>query len=111
MSRRRAAEAELAGRVSFHLRDFRHETGRYDRVVSVGALERVGAAGYGAFFARLREVLADDGVAVVHAVGRADAPRGAEPALAARAPLRRRRIPLARSPRAPRPSPSSGSGL
>src|SRR5262249_35112114 len=35
-ARRRAAEAGLAGGVSFHRRDLRHETGRYDRVVSVG---------------------------------------------------------------------------
>jgi cyclopropane-fatty-acyl-phospholipid synthase len=83
VSRRRASEAALAGRVSFHMRDLGRETGRYDRVVSVGALEHVGASGYGAFFARLREVLADDGVAVVHGVGRADAPGASLPWLCA----------------------------
>lgn len=85
VARRRAAEAELAGRVSFHRRDFLHETGRYDRVLSVGALEHVGPAGYRAFFRRLRAILAEDGVAVVCSIGRADEPGPTLPWL--RAPI------------------------
>jgi cyclopropane-fatty-acyl-phospholipid synthase len=74
VSRRRAVEAKLAGRVAFHQRDFREESGRYDRVVSVGLLEHVGAARYDAFFTKIAALLDEDGVAVLHAIGRMDGP-------------------------------------
>ena len=32
----------LGDRVSFYLRDYREETGQYDRIVSVGMFEHVG---------------------------------------------------------------------
>jgi cyclopropane-fatty-acyl-phospholipid synthase len=78
VARRRAAEQDVAGQATFHLRGLDRETGRYDRVVSIGGLPR-SPAGQGAFFARLREVLAEDGVAVVHGVGRAGGADGALP--------------------------------
>jgi len=37
MSRARAKQAGLSARAHFELRDYRHETGRYDRIVSVEA--------------------------------------------------------------------------
>jgi cyclopropane-fatty-acyl-phospholipid synthase len=74
VSRRRAVEAKLAGRVAFHQRDFREESGRYDRVVSVGMFEHVGAAHYGAFFEKIAALLDEEGVAVLHAIGRMDGP-------------------------------------
>ena len=73
-SRARAEREGQGQRVRFHLRDFREEAGRYDRIVSVGMFEHVGVANYGAFFARLRALLADDGVAVLHAIGRMSGP-------------------------------------
>ena len=45
-----AAEAGLADRVRFELRDYRLEQQRYDRVVSVGMFEHVGVGQYRAFF-------------------------------------------------------------
>ena len=71
---RRAASAGLAERARFHLRDYREETGRYDRIVSVGMFEHVGVSHYPAFFAKVRELLADDGVAVLHSIGRMNGP-------------------------------------
>ncbi len=50
LSSRRAQEAGLADRVRFHLRDYRDETGRYDRIVSVGMFEHVGRGNYKEFF-------------------------------------------------------------
>lgn len=79
VARRRALDAELDRRVRFHLRDFRDEAGRYDRVVSVGMLEHVGAAQYADFFRKIHEVLADDGVAVVHSMGRMHGPGATNP--------------------------------
>jgi cyclopropane-fatty-acyl-phospholipid synthase len=82
VARRRALEAELTRRVSFHLRDFRDESGRYDRVVSVGLLEHVDRAHYDALFRKIREVLTDDGVAVIHSVGRRSEPEALNPWIA-----------------------------
>ncbi len=79
IANRRAAAAGLADRVKFHLRDYREETGTYDRVVSVGMFEHVGIVHYGAFFDGLKRLLADDGVALVHAIGRADGPGSTNP--------------------------------
>jgi cyclopropane-fatty-acyl-phospholipid synthase len=74
LSSARPTAAGLAERVRFHLRDYREETGRYDRIVSVGMFEHVGKRNYAEFFARLRELLTDDGVALVHSIGNSDTP-------------------------------------
>ncbi|MCW5731199.1 MAG: class I SAM-dependent methyltransferase [Alphaproteobacteria bacterium] len=74
VSNRRAAERGLAGRVRFELKDYRLEQGRYDRIVSVGMFEHVGIGHYGEFFRKLHGLLAEDGVALLHTIGRADGP-------------------------------------
>ena len=79
VARHRAAAAGLSERVRFHLRDYREEREQYDRVVSVGMFEHVGVNQYGAFFAKLKELLAPDGVALVHAIGRMDGPAATNP--------------------------------
>ena len=76
---RRAAAAGLADRVRFHLRDYREERGQYDRIVSVGMFEHVGVNHYRAFFARLQALLAPDGVALLHSIGRMDGPGSTHP--------------------------------
>jgi cyclopropane-fatty-acyl-phospholipid synthase len=79
VSQHRAAAAGLADRVSFHLRDYREETGQYDRIVSVGMFEHVGVNHYPAFFTKLKALLAPDGVALLHAIGRMDGPGTTNP--------------------------------
>ncbi|MGE0256116.1 MAG: class I SAM-dependent methyltransferase [Alphaproteobacteria bacterium] len=74
VSNERAAAAGLGGRVRFALRDYREETGRYDRIVSVGMFEHVGAGHYDEYFARLRDLLTDDGVCLLHSIGRMEPP-------------------------------------
>jgi cyclopropane-fatty-acyl-phospholipid synthase len=74
VARARADAAGLAGRVHFVERDYRKETGVYDRIVSVGMFEHVGVTHYSQFFRTLGERLAPDGVALIHAIGRADPP-------------------------------------
>jgi cyclopropane-fatty-acyl-phospholipid synthase len=76
---RRAAAAGLGERVRFHLRDYREEPGRYDRIVSVGMFEHVGVNHYRAFFERLQTLLAPDGVALLHSIGRMDGPGSTSP--------------------------------
>jgi len=70
----RAEQAALASEVRFRLEDYRALTGHYDRIVSVGMFEHVGTPFYPTFFAKISEILAPDGVAVVHAIGSRDGP-------------------------------------
>jgi cyclopropane-fatty-acyl-phospholipid synthase len=76
---RRAAAAGLSDRVRFHLRDYREEVGQYDRIVSVGMFEHVGVIHYAAFFGKLKSLLAPDGVALLHSIGRKDGPGSTNP--------------------------------
>ena len=75
----RAAAAGLADRVRFRLQDYRDVTGTYDRVVSVGMFEHVGVNHYGEFFAALRRSLSEDGVALLHSIGRSSGPGSTNP--------------------------------
>jgi cyclopropane-fatty-acyl-phospholipid synthase len=75
----RAERLGLADKVSFHLRDFREETGTYDRIVSVGMFEHVGVPQFPAFFRKVHDLLAPDGVTLLHTIGRADGPGSTNP--------------------------------
>ena len=74
VAQRRANERHLAGRAVFHALDYRDMTGTFDRIVSVGMFEHVGINFYDAFFTKCAELLADDGVMVLHAIGRSNGP-------------------------------------
>jgi cyclopropane-fatty-acyl-phospholipid synthase len=74
LARARAHAAGLDDRVTFELTDYRSVRRRFDRVVSVGMMEHVGAVNYDAFFGVVRGCLADDGVALIHHIGRSDGP-------------------------------------
>jgi cyclopropane-fatty-acyl-phospholipid synthase len=75
----RAKAAGLAGKVRFHLRDYRQESGRYDRIVSVGMFEHVGVPHYREYFEKVRDLLTDDGVMLLHSIGRTGPPYGPNP--------------------------------
>jgi cyclopropane-fatty-acyl-phospholipid synthase len=79
VAERRAREAGLDGRVRYNLTDWRDVQGPFDRIVSVGMFEHVGVPHYKAFFQRLADLLTDDGVAVLHSIGRADGPGATNP--------------------------------
>ena len=74
VARRRAERAGVSDRVRFELLDYRDVDQRFDRIVSVGMLEHVGRPNYNTYFAKVSELLADDGVALIHSIGRADGP-------------------------------------
>jgi len=74
MANARAQASGLADRCRFELADYRAITGPFDRVVSVGMFEHVGVKYYDAFFAKLRDLMAPDGVALLHTIGRSDGP-------------------------------------
>ena len=74
VARRRAEEAGVADRVKFELIDYRTLTGHFDRIVSVGMFEHVGVPDFRTYFRRVRELLTDDGVALIHTIGRMGPP-------------------------------------
>jgi cyclopropane-fatty-acyl-phospholipid synthase len=74
VARRRAEEAGVADRVRFELIDYRQVTGRFDRIVSVGMFEHAGPPHYRAFFQKCRDLLAEDGVMLLHTIGRMGGP-------------------------------------
>jgi cyclopropane-fatty-acyl-phospholipid synthase len=74
LSRERAQKAGLSERCRFELVDYRSLAGTFDRIVSVGMFEHVGVPYYPAFFAKIRDLLNDDGVALLHSIGRSDGP-------------------------------------
>ena len=79
MANDRAIMAGLSQRCRFALQDYRQVDGTFDRIVSVGMFEHVGAQYYDTFFTRVRELLAPDGVALLHFIGRADGPSATNP--------------------------------
>jgi cyclopropane-fatty-acyl-phospholipid synthase len=79
VSNRRAREAGLDGRLRFELQDYRQVAARYDRIVSVGMFEHVGAAHHVQFFRKAKEMLAEDGVMLLHSIGRMEPPGGTNP--------------------------------
>ena len=79
VSQQRAAAAGLSDRVQFHLRDYRAETGLYDRIVSVGMFEHVGKRNYADFFTMIDRVLMPDGIALIHTIGDVGVPGAINP--------------------------------
>ncbi len=79
VSNRRAEAAGLGGRARFQVRDYREASGRFDRIVSVGMFEHVGINHYHEYFGKVRDLLAEDGVALLHTIGRAEGPGTTNP--------------------------------
>ena len=79
---RRAQEAGLADRVEFRLADYRTVEGRFDRIVSVGMFEHVGTPHYREYFSHVREKLTEDGIALIHTIGRTTPPGATSPWIA-----------------------------
>ncbi|NKJ07629.1 MULTISPECIES: cyclopropane-fatty-acyl-phospholipid synthase family protein [Rhizobium] len=82
VARRRAIEEGLSDLVSFELIDYRNWDHKVDRIVSVDMFEHVGINHYKTFFDKVKSLLRDDGVAVIHAIGRADGPGSTNPWIA-----------------------------
>jgi cyclopropane-fatty-acyl-phospholipid synthase len=79
VSRRRAGGAGLLDRVRFELQDYRSTTGTFDRIVSVGMFEHVGPTSYDEYFQTCRKLLKEDGVMLLHTIGRSGAPYPTNP--------------------------------
>lgn len=78
----RARARGLAKQARFSLTDYRDIVGLYDRIVSVGMFEHVGRPNFQAYFDQVARLLSDDGLAVIHFIGRSEGPNITQPWLA-----------------------------
>jgi cyclopropane-fatty-acyl-phospholipid synthase len=74
LARVRADEKELSRQVEFRLQDYRDVNEKFDRIVSVGMFEHVGVNFYDRYFHTCAQALAEDGVMVLHSIGRSEGP-------------------------------------
>jgi cyclopropane-fatty-acyl-phospholipid synthase len=82
ISNQRATREGLQRSVRFELKDYRTIGGRFERISSVGMFEHVGVNHYTTYFRKIRQLLAEDGVALVHTIGRSGAPAATHPFIA-----------------------------
>ncbi len=79
LARKRVRDAGLEDRIDIRLMDYRELNERFDRIVSVGMFEHVGVPHYREYFCKVRELLTEDGVALIHTIGRTDGPGTTNP--------------------------------
>ena len=82
LARVRAAERGLSGQVEFRLQDYREVPEKFDRIVSVGMFEHVGVGFYDAFFRKCHALLDEEGVMLLHSIGRSEGPNVTNPWIA-----------------------------
>jgi len=68
-------KAKNHSQLEYFLQDYRTETERYDKIVSVGMFEHVGKPFYRAYFNKINDLLTEDGIAVVHTIGNVRSPK------------------------------------
>jgi len=78
-ARARVEAAGLSDKVRIEMTDYRAVTGQFDRIVSVGMFEHVGAPNFGRYFAKVQDLLKPDGVALIHTIGRFTPPGSTNP--------------------------------
>lgn len=78
LARERAEAAGVSDKVRFELLDYRvlakRAPGYFDRIVSVGMFEHVGVPQFDTFFRSCANLLKDDGVMLLHTIGRMGKP-------------------------------------
>ena len=79
VSNARAAEKNLTRSARFLLKDYRDVAGPFERIISVGMFEHVGVNFYETFFRRCAELLTDDGIMMLHSIGRSEGPNVTNP--------------------------------
>ena len=75
----KSKELNLDNQVSFELLDYRSVNSKFDRIVSVGAFEHFGKKFYKTFFKKIKSIMNDDGVCLLHTIGSVDKPGPIQP--------------------------------
>jgi len=78
-SQKRAKDERLTDLIDFYLRDYRQQTDTFDRIISLGMFEHVGVVHFPNFFMTYKILLADNGIALLHTIGRSSPPSVTDP--------------------------------
>ena len=81
-AQQRAIERGRSQDATFRLEDYRDVAGQFDRIVSVGMFEHVGVGHYDTFFRKCAKILGQDGVFLLHTIGRSGSPSVTNPWIA-----------------------------
>ena len=76
--KKKAKELKLDNQVNFELCDYRKIKGKFNKIVSVGAFEHFGKKFYKTFFKRIKNLMTDDGICLLHTIGSVDEPGPAQ---------------------------------
>jgi len=76
--KKKAKELNMGNQVNFELCDYREVKDKFDRIVSVGAFEHFGKKFYKTFFKKVKNILKDDGICLLHTIGSVDTPGPAQ---------------------------------
>ena len=76
---KRAQEEGLSEKISFKIQDYRNETHKYDRIVSVGMFEHVGIKYFKAYLKKTYDLLKENGVFLLHTIGQRGIPTATSP--------------------------------
>ncbi len=79
LARQRVADAGLEDRIDIRLMDYRDVNETFDRIVSIGMFEHVGVPHYREYFRQVHDRLNENGVALIHTIGRTDGPGATNP--------------------------------
>tara|TARA_Y100000590_G_scaffold93210_1_gene105560 strand:- start:1551 stop:2747 length:1197 start_codon:yes stop_codon:yes gene_type:complete len=77
--KKKAKELNMDNQVSFELCDYREVKGKFNRIVSVGAFEHFGKKFYKTFFKKVKSILTEDGICLLHTIGDVDGPGPIQP--------------------------------
>ena len=75
----KAKELNLDNQARFELLDYRSVNSKFDRIVSVGAFEHFGKKFYKTFFKKVKNIMNDDGICLLHTIGSVDEPGPIQP--------------------------------
>jgi len=78
-AKKRAQDEGLSDKVTFSLKDYRDEVGKYDRIVSVGMFEHVGVKYFKTFLNKTNDLLNENGVFLLHTIGQKGKPTATSP--------------------------------
>ena len=69
----------LDNQARFELLDYRSVNSKFDRIVSVGAFEHFGKKFYKTFFKKVKNIINDHGICLLHTIGSVDEPGPIQP--------------------------------
>ena len=75
----KARDLKMDNQVNFELSDHRSVKDKFDRIVSVGAFEHFGKKFYKTFFKKIKNIMTEDGICLLHTIGSVDTPGPVQP--------------------------------